>query len=146
MNLGKIVYVDDEKMLTSTFSTLMKIEGFTDVVVFNNPLDALDYLKKETPDLIISDFLMPEMNGLEFLREAKKLYPEVSMILLTAYADKENAIKTINEIGVYKYIEKPWDNDDLVMNIKNGIERSHLLANLREKIAQLEEAKTKLQE
>ena len=146
MNLGKIVYVDDEKMLTSTFSTLMKIEGFTDVVVFNNPLDALDYLKKETPDLIISDFLMPEMNGLEFLREAKKLYPEVSMILLTAYADKENAIKTINEIGVYKYIEKPWDNDDLVMNIKNGIERSHLLANLREKISQLEEAKAKLQE
>ena len=146
MNLGKIVYVDDEKMLTSTFSTLMKIEGFTDVVVFNNPTEALDYLKNETPDLIISDFLMPEMNGLEFLREAKKLYPEVSMILLTAYADKENAIKTINEIGVYKYIEKPWDNDDLVMNIKNGIERSHLLANLREKIAQLEEAKTKLQE
>ena len=42
MNLGKIVYVDDEKMLTSTFSTLMKIEGFTDVVVFNNPTEALD--------------------------------------------------------------------------------------------------------
>jgi len=145
MNLGKIVYVDDEMMLTSTFSTLMKIEGFKDVVVFNNPLEAIEYLKTETPDLIISDFLMPEMNGLEFLREAKKLYPEVSMILLTAYADKENAIKTINEIGVYKYIEKPWDNDDLVMNIKNGIERSHLLADLREKIAELEEAKSQLQ-
>lgn len=145
MDLGKIIYVDDEKMLTSTFSTLMKIEGFKDVVVFNNPVEALDYLKNETPDLIISDFLMPEMNGLEFLREAKKLYPEVSMILLTAYADKENAIKTINEIGVYKYIEKPWDNDDLIMNIKNGIERSHLLANLREKISELEEAKSQLQ-
>lgn len=146
MTLGKIVYVDDEKMLTSTFSTLMKIEGFGDVAVFNSPAEALEYLKTETPDLIISDFLMPDMNGLEFLREAKKLYPEVSMILLTAYADKENAIKTINEIGVYKYIEKPWDNDDLVMNIKNGIERSHLLADLREKIAQLEDAKSKLQD
>lgn len=146
MSLGKIVYVDDEKILTSTFSTLMKIEGFKDVAVFNNPIEALDYLKDNTPDLIISDFLMPEMNGLEFLREAKKIYPEVSMIILTAYADKENAIKTINEIGVYKYIEKPWDNDDLIMNIKNGIERSHLLADLREKIAQLEEAKQQLQE
>ena len=89
---------------------------------------------------------MPEMNGLEFLREAKKIYPEVSMILLTAYADKENAIKTINEIGVYKYIEKPWDNDDLIMNIKNGIERSHLLADLREKIQELEKAKKQLTE
>lgn len=144
MSLGKIIYVDDEVMLTSTFSTLMKIEGFKDVVVFNSPVEALESLKTETPDLIISDFLMPDMNGLEFLREAKKLYPEVSMILLTAYADKENAIKTINEIGVYKYIEKPWDNDDLVMNIKNGIERSHLLADLREKISELEEAKAQL--
>lgn len=144
MSLGKILYVDDDKLLTSTFSTLMKVEGYRDVVVFNNPLEAVEYLKTETPDLIISDFLMPEMNGLEFLREAKKVYPEVSMILLTAYADKENAIKTINEIGVYKYIEKPWDNDDLIMNIKNGIERSHLLADLREKIEELEKAKAQL--
>lgn len=145
MSLGKILYVDDDKLLTSTFATLMKVEGFEDVVIYNNPMEALEYLKLEvSPDLIISDFLMPEMNGLEFLREAKKLYPEVSMILLTAYADKENAIKTINEIGVYKYIEKPWDNDDLIMNIKNGIERSHLLANLRQKISELEQAKSEL--
>lgn len=144
MDLGKILYVDDDKLLTSTFSTLMKVEGFKDVVVYNNPIEAVEYLKTEAPDLIISDFLMPEMNGLEFLREAKKLYPEVSMILLTAYADKENAIKTINEIGVYKYIEKPWDNDDLIMNIRNGIERSHLLANLRQKIDELEKAKAQL--
>jgi len=144
MDLGKILYVDDDKLLTTTFLTLMKVEGFKNVVVFNDPIEAIEYLKTDTPDLIISDFLMPEMNGLEFLREAKKLYPETSMILLTAYADKENAIKTINEIGVYKYIEKPWDNDDLIMNIKNGIERSHLLADLREKIAQLEEAKAQL--
>ena len=146
MDLGKILYVDDDKLLTSTFSTLMKVEGFKNVVTYNNPVEAIEYLKLEAPDLIISDFIMPEMNGLEFLREAKKLYPETSMILLTAYADKENAIKTINEIGVYKYIEKPWDNDDLIMNIRNGIERSHLLANLRDKIAQLEEAKAQQQE
>lgn len=144
MNLGKILYVDDDKLLTSTFTTLMKVEGFKDVVVFNNPVEAVEYLKTNTPDLIISDYLMPEMNGLEFLREAKKIYPEISMILLTAYADKENAIKTINEIGVYKYIEKPWDNDDLIMNIKNGIERSNLLAKLREKISELEVAKSQL--
>jgi DNA-binding NtrC family response regulator len=137
MSLGKILYVDDDKLLTSTFSTLMKVEGFSNIAVYNEPKEALKYLKLNKPDLIISDFLMPEMNGLEFLKEAKKLYPEISMILLTAYADKENAIKTINEIGVYKYIEKPWDNDDLIMNIKNGIERSHLLADLRDKIEKL---------
>lgn len=69
------------------------------------------------------------------------MYPEVSKILLTGYADKENAIKAINEIGLYRYIEKPWNNDDLIINIKNGIERSYLLSELREKISELEDAK-----
>lgn len=142
--MDKIVVVDDEKMVTSAFKALFKVEGFSDVHLFNSPTEALKFLEKETPDLIISDFIMPEMNGLEFLTEAKNLYPEVSMILLTGYADKENAIKAINEIGLYKYIEKPWDNDELIVNIKNGIERSHLLESLRNKISELEDAKAQL--
>ncbi len=142
---GKIIVVDDEKMVTSAFKTLFKVEGIESGEFFNSPKEALEYLKSNTPDLIISDYLMPEMKGLEFLQEAKKLYPEVSMILLTGYADKENAIKAINEVGLYKYIEKPWDNDDLIMNIRNGVERSHLLSNLREKIEELEQAKSQLE-
>ena len=142
---GKIVVVDDERIVTSAFKTLLKVEGFSDAHFFNSPKDALDYLKDNQPDLVISDFLMPEMNGLEFLSEVKKLYPEVSKILLTGYADKENAIKAINEIGLYRYIEKPWNNDDLIINIKNGIERSYLLSELRQKISELEEAKKELE-
>ncbi len=145
MGNAKIVITDDEKIVTSAFKTLLRVEGYNDVNCFNNPLDAVEFLKNNQPDIIISDFLMPEMNGLEFLRKAKELYPEVSMILLTGYADKENAIKAINEIGLYKYIEKPWDNDDLLFNIRNGIERSHLLSDLRDKIKQLEEAKKQLE-
>ena len=144
--MGKIVVVDDEKIVTSAFKTLLKVEGFEDAYFFNDPKEALKFLKSETPDIIISDFIMPKMNGLEFLTAAKKLHPEVSMILLTGYADKENAIRAINEIGLYKYIEKPWDNDDLILNIKNGIERSNLLKNLREKISELEDAKAKLED
>ncbi len=142
---ARIVVVDDEKIVTSAFRTFFKVEGVEGGAFFNSPVEALEYMKSNAPDLIISDFLMPEMNGLEFLREAKKLYPETSMILLTGYADKENAIKAINEVGLYKYIEKPWDNDDLLMNIKNGVERSHLLSRLKEKIAELEEAKKQLE-
>ena len=142
---GKIVVVDDERIVTSAFKTLLKVEGFSDAHFFNSPKDALTFLKDNQPDLVISDFLMPEMNGLEFLSEVKKLYPEVSKILLTGYADKENAIKAINEIGLYRYIEKPWNNDDLIINIKNGIERSNLLSELRQKISELEEAKKELE-
>ena len=137
MKNAQIVLVDDEKMVTSAFRTLLKVEGYKNVNCFNNPEEALEFLKDNIPDIIVSDFLMPQMNGLEFLTKAKSLYPEVSMILLTGYADKENAIKAINDIGLYKYIEKPWDNDDLLMNLRNGIERSHLLSDLRAKISDL---------
>ena len=88
---------------------------------------------------------MPQMNGIEFLSEAKKLYSDVSMILLTGYADKENAIKAINEVGIYKYIEKPWDNEDLLINIRNGIERSDLISRLNQKIEELSAAKSQLE-
>ena len=145
MNVGKIVVVDDEKIVTSAFKTLLKVEGFSDAHFFNSPKDALVFLESNKPDIVISDFLMPEMNGLEFLSEVNKLYPEVSKILLTGYADKENAIRAINEIGLYRYIEKPWDNDDLIINIKNGIERSYLLSELRKKINELEDAKKELE-
>ena len=145
MEKGKIVVVDDEKIVTSAFSTLLKVEGFSDAHFFNNPNEAIEFLKSNTPDLVISDFLMPEMNGLEFLSEVKKIHPEVSRILLTGYADKENAIRAINEVGLYRYIEKPWSNDDLIINIKNGIERSYLLSQLRQKISELEIAKKDLE-
>ena len=145
METGKIVVVDDEKIVTSAFSTLLKVEGFSDAHFFNNPNEALAFLSENVPDLVISDFLMPEMNGLEFLGEVKKIYPEVSKILLTGYADKENAIRAINEIGLYRYIEKPWNNDDLIINIKNGIERSYLLSQLRQKISELEVAHNELE-
>lgn len=140
-----IVVVDDEKIVTSAFKTLLKVEGFNNAHFFNNPSEAVEFMKENKPDLVISDFLMPEMNGLEFLNEVKKLYPEVSKILLTGYADKENAIRAINEIGLYRYIEKPWNNDDLIINIKNGIERSYLLSELRKKISELEDAKKELE-
>ncbi len=140
-----IVVVDDEKVVTSAISVLLKVEGFTDVHVFNKPQDALDFLNSNKPDIVISDFMMPEMNGLEFLSEVKNIYPEVSKIILTGYADKKNAIRAINEIGLYRYIEKPWNNSDLVINIKNGIERSYLLSELRKKITELECAKKELE-
>ena len=133
----KVLVLDDDKLVTSSLKSLLMLEGFTDVVYFNSPNDALSYLKENIRDVIISDFKMPEMSGLEFLTEARKLYPNSSMILLTGYADKEDAIKIINEVGLYKYIEKPWDNDELVINIKNAYERAHLVDELEKSNSQL---------
>ena len=134
----KILILDDDKLVTSSLKSLLTIEGFTDVAFFNSPLEAITFLEKNPRDVIISDFLMPQMNGIEFLLKAKQLCPFSSRILLTGYADKENAIKSINEVGLYKYIEKPWDNDQFIINIKNAYERAHLLDTLEQKNTELE--------
>ena len=146
MDTGKIVVVDDDETLISSLKTLLYLEDFSNAEFFTEPELALEYIKVNAPDLIISDFVMPKMNGLEFLSKANELYPEVSKILLTGYADKENAIRAINEVGLYKYITKPWDSDDLILSIKNGLERSYLLDQLRQKISELEVANTKLED
>lgn len=145
---GKIVLVDDEVMVTRTLETLLKLEGLKDIESFNDPFEALEYLKINQCELIISDFIMPKMEGIEFLSRAKKLplQEDTTQILLTGYADKENAIKAINEVGIFKYIEKPWNNDDLVLNIKNAIERTNLKRALKEKIIQLKKANDELEE
>ena len=146
MKNGKIVVVDDDDIFISTMKTLLDLEDFSNAEFFTEPELALEYIKINAPDLIISDFVMPKMNGLEFLSKANDLYPEVSKILLTGYADKENAIRAINEVGLYKYITKPWENDDLILSVKNGIERSYLLSQLRQKISELEDAKKQLED
>lgn len=141
----KIIIVDDEPLVTSTLKTLLTLETDYYPVTFNSPAKATEYLKESQADLIISDFFMPEMNGIEFLRIAKEFHPGASLVLLTGYADKESAIKAINEIGLYRYLEKPWDNQDLLLCIKNGLERSHLMENLEQKIDELSLAKEKLE-
>ena len=95
-----ICIVDDEKMITDTLKVLLDIELDADIKTFNSPFDALKFIKQNEVQVILSDFLMPDMNGIEFLTEAKAINPDTTMILLTGYADKENANKAINEIGI----------------------------------------------
>jgi response regulator RpfG family c-di-GMP phosphodiesterase len=89
---------------------------------------------------------MPEMDGITFLAKVKEKRPLVPRILLTGYADKENAIKAINNVGLYQYIEKPWDNEDLRLVIRNGLEKTDLLKQLEEKIREVERAQHDLSE
>lgn len=123
-----IVIVDDEPIVTSNLKTLFSLEELPQPVVFNSSAQALEYINNNKVDLIISDFYMPEMNGIELLKEARKSHPTSTFILLTGYADKDSAIEAINEIGLYRYIEKPWDNEDLILCVKNGLERSNFIA------------------
>jgi putative two-component system response regulator len=132
--------VDDEAMITTTLSTMFKLMLKENVIVYNDVEQALNSneLKNNRVDLIISDFMMPKMNGLEFLKNVRELCPGTVTILLTGYADKENAIRSINEIGLYYYLEKPWNNNDMIKVVKNGLEKKVLEDDLRKKYQELE--------
>lgn len=126
----KIVIVDDEKIITDTLKMLLSLEFSDEIHTFNSPVEALEFIQHNGADVVLSDFLMPQMNGIEFLTQVKKIVPYTCMIMLTGYADKENAIKAINEIGIHRYIEKPWSNTDLIIAVRNGFERTELINKL----------------
>jgi signal transduction histidine kinase len=143
--------IDDDTLVTQSLMTLFELETSHVITAFNNPKKALDALENilgeraEIPEVIISDFLMPGgMDGISFLSQVRQKLPDTTCILLTGYADKENAIAAINQVGLYRYIEKPWDNSTLLLTLKTGIEHARLTAQLRNTIEDLTEAKQEL--
>jgi DNA-binding NtrC family response regulator len=139
-----VVIVDDEDMVLTSLKSFLSLETEYLVQTFQSAREALDFIKSNAIDLVISDYLMPEMDGLTFLNEVKKLRPEVPRIILTGYADKENAIKAINDVGLFQYIEKPWNNDDMLIILRNGLERNRLMKKLQEKMDEIDRAHTDL--
>jgi len=139
-----ILLVDDEEMVLTSIRSFLAIETDYQVLAYTSPRQALAELDHQPIDLVISDYLMPEMDGIAFLAKVKERYPQAPRILLTGYADKENAIKAINDVGLYQYIEKPWNNDDLHLIIRNGLEKTLLLKKLEEKIREVEKAQQEL--
>ncbi|MEJ2501752.1 MAG: response regulator [Gemmatimonadota bacterium] len=130
-----ILIVDDEEMVAMALRSFLELETSYRILTFTSPAEALDAVDEETVNVVIADFMMPEMDGITFLRQLR---------LLTGYADKENAIRAINEAGLYYYLEKPWSNDHLKLVIRNGVERSTLFAELDRRVQALEGAHKEL--
>lgn len=137
---ARVLLVDDEDMVLTSVRAFLSLETDFEVETFSNPLQASEYLTSNPVDVVVSDYMMPHMNGLELLRKAKEHQPEAGRILLTGHADKQSAIQAINEVGLYQYLEKPWDNAQLLLVVNGAIERARLLRDLEEKISQLDAA------
>ena len=140
MERESVLIVDDEEMVLTSLSTYLTLESEYEVFTFTSARQALTHLEQTDVGLIISDFLMPEMDGITFLTRARELRPDAPRVLLTGYADKENAIKAINQVALYQYVEKPWDNDDLRLIIRNGLEKRQLVAKLSQQVRQVNQA------
>jgi len=141
-----VVIVDDEEMIITSLRALLQLETEHDVHGFTDPTEAAKFLETKTVDVCVSDYLMPGMNGIQFLTHAKAVQPEASRVLLTGHADKQSAIAAINQVALFQYVEKPWDNAQLLLVIQSGAERAQLFRSLQEKISELSSAHSSLKD
>ncbi len=139
-----ILLVDDESIILDSLKSFLELETDYRVEAFLSGEEALEFSGSHEVDLAVSDFMMPGLNGIEFLGKLAEIQPHAPRILLTGYADKDSAIKAINELGLFQYIEKPWSNDDLLIVLRNALDRRFLLKTLQEKIAEIDAAQGRL--
>lgn len=129
-----VMILDDEEMVTRSIANLPAMETDYRLFPVQSLRGALDVARREHLDCVVTDFMIPEMDGLAFLRELTQVSPEIPSILLTGYADKQSAIQAINDVGLYHYLEKPWDNDHLKLVIRNAISHRSLEQMLSERL------------
>jgi DNA-binding NtrC family response regulator len=139
-----VLIVDDEEMVITSLRALFELETDFTLHGFTDPEDAARFAENNRLDVAISDYLMPKMNGIQLLGRIKQAQPEVSRVLLTGHADKQSAIQAINQVALFQYLEKPWDNAQLLLVAQSGAERACLFRELREKIEQLDGANSRL--
>ncbi|MCH8981238.1 response regulator [candidate division KSB1 bacterium] len=139
-SVERVLILDDEEMVLTSLRSFLELETDYEIVTFTSATEALEYTKKNKINLVVSDYLMPEMDCISFLAKVKEIDPNATRIILTGYADKENAIKAINEVSLFQYIEKPWDNDNLKLVIRNGIDKQKLLSELESKVVEIKKA------
>ncbi len=116
----QILAVDDDKSMREFLELILKRERY-DVTCAKDGADAILLLKDNFFDLIITDLMMPAINGLEVLKKAKEIYPDIKVIVITAFGTIETAVEAI-KLGAYDYITKPFNNDDLRQRIRRAIE------------------------
>ncbi|MCD7740252.1 MAG: HD domain-containing protein [Candidatus Gastranaerophilales bacterium] len=120
MDKYKILIVDDEPdNLALLYRTL---RGKYDIAKSTSPVMALDMLKQEKFNCILSDHKMPEMDGVEFLKRSCEISPDTMRLLVTAYTDAGILIDAINYAKIYRYIKKPYNPDELLLIVRNALE------------------------
>jgi two-component system response regulator HydG len=109
---AKVLLVDDEPGILEALQILMRGEGY-DVTVARTGREALDAIESAKPDIVVSDIRMPGVTGLEVLARAREVDPAIAVILMTAQASLQSAVRAVNE-GAYYYLQKPFANDELL--------------------------------
>src|SRR5690242_8147734 len=122
--MANLLIVDDELGMRQFLTHLLQREGHT-VRVAEQGQQALALICEQAPDLIISDIRMPDMNGVDLLRAARELLPEVEVIMMTAFANVDTAREAFL-LGAYDFVQKPFDNELLKETVARALDQFRL--------------------
>ncbi len=120
-----ILFVDDEANILSSLKRLFRPFGYQ-IFTADSGAQGLEIMNREKVDLVVSDMRMPEMNGAQFLEKVRERWPDTLRILLTGYAEIGATIDAINKGQIYRYISKPWEDNDITLTVKHALEQRML--------------------
>jgi len=136
--MGKVLFVDDEQLILNSMKRGLRNSDF-DCYYANSGREALKILEKIDIDVLFSDMKMPEMNGLELLKNVEERYPDIIKGIISGYAQLQQLIATVNQTNIFKYIAKPFDlNKELIPIIEEALDYSNFKKEMKFKTANLE--------
>jgi DNA-binding NtrC family response regulator len=114
----RILFVDDEERILRSLALQFRREY--EVLTESDPCRALQRLKSESVQIIVSDQRMPQMSGAELLAQARQIAPDTLRILLTGYSDLDAAVEALNSGGIFRYLTKPWDQQEMAFTLRQA--------------------------
>ncbi len=140
----RIMLVDDEENILKALKRALLVNRQWQVDTYNNVQEALKAAQTMLYEVIISDYRMPSMDGVEFLCQVKELQPDSVRIILSGQSDMSALIKAINDAEIFRFIPKPWTDYDLISTIELGIKHIEVVLENRRLVKQVSTYETKL--
>ena len=133
----RVAFVDDEKIVLGTLARIFEPEPF-EVFTFDKPSEAIKAMEQAPFCLVVSDQMMPEMDGTVFLAQVREKWPDTVRILMTGYAETDTVIRAINQGSVFRFVSKPWETLELKKIVTDALEQ-YRLVNEHRKLVRLTE-------
>lgn len=131
-NIFTILVLDDEAPIVKAMTRVLNrmpnewLDGRLDIHGFTDSDEALASMRDYRYDLIVSDLRMPRIDGIEFLRQTLEIQPDAMRIVISGHADLPTVMKAINDTQVYRFIDKPWNDTELLMGVAQALRNSAL--------------------
>jgi len=137
MNNRTVLFVDDDRITLKALERALRDEPYRSLFALSGS-QALDIMATETVDVVVTDLMMPEMDGMLLLDWVQAEYPEVIRVVLSALSDTASILEAINNGSVYRYIVKPWNRDELTITVRQALELFEIQQEKKALLNQLE--------